>query len=62
MRKIKSYITISVPNDTTQEEIKDIRRQFKESEYAKDYVLNIIISGHENHIKNFGAFLAAWNK
>jgi hypothetical protein len=62
MAKGKSYITISMPNDTTQEEIKNIRRQFQESEYAKDYVLNIIISGHEDHIKNFGAFLTAWTK
>jgi hypothetical protein len=62
MAKRKNYITISVPNDTTQEEIKNIRRQFQESEYAKDYILNIIISGYEDHIKNFGAFLAAWTK
>ena len=62
MAKRKSYMTISVPNNTTQEEIKNIRRQFQESEYAKDYELNIIISGHEDHIKNLGAFLVAWNK
>lgn len=62
MVKRKNYITISVPNGTTQEEIKNIRLQFQASEYAKDYVLNIIISGHEDHIKNFGAFLTAWTK
>lgn len=62
MTKRKDYITISVPNDTTQEEIKKIRQQFKESEHAKDYILNIIISGHEDHIENIGAFLAAWTK
>ena len=62
MAKGKGYIAISVPNNTTQEEIKNIRHQFQESEYAKDYILNIIISGHEDHIKNLGAFLTAWNK
>lgn len=62
MAKRKSYITISVPNNTTQEEIKEVRKQFKESEYAKDYILNIIISGHEDHIANFGAFLVSWTK
>lgn len=48
MAKRKSYITISVPNNTTQEEIKNIRRQFQESEYAKDYRLNILVSGNED--------------
>jgi hypothetical protein len=62
MAKKKDYITISVPNNITQEEIKKIRQQFKEGEYAKDYILNIIISGYEDHIKNFGAFLMAWIK
>lgn len=56
----KGYITISVPNNTTYEDIKEIRKQFKESEYAKQYRLNIIISGCTDTVENFGAFLAAW--
>ena len=31
-------------------------------EKEKDYILNVIISGHEDHIANFGAFLVAWTK
>lgn len=58
----KTSITISVPNNTTQEEIKEIRQLFKESQYSKDHMLNIIVSGHEDHIENLGAFLMAWIK
>ena len=47
----KRIITIGVGNDTTQEEIKEIRKQFKESEYYKDYRLVIIVSGKDD-IKN----------
>ena len=44
----KKIITISIEKDITQDEIKEIRKQFKESEYYKDYRLNIIISGNED--------------
>ena len=56
----KGSMTILVPNNTTQDELKKIRHQFKQGEYAKDYRLNIIISGTDNHIENLGAFLKAW--
>jgi hypothetical protein len=46
--KGKGYITISVPNNTTQEDIKKIRYEFSQSEYAKDYKLNILVSGNED--------------
>lgn len=58
----KQFVTISVPNNTTQEEIQEIRQKFKESNYAKDYILNIIISGREDHIENFSTFLLSWIK
>ena len=56
----KGTITMSVPNDTTAEQIKEIREQFKQSEDAKNYRLNIIISGTADPIENLGAFLKAW--
>lgn len=44
----KGYITISVPNNTTKEEIEEIRKQFKENKYNQEYRLNILISGTED--------------
>lgn len=52
----KGTITISV--DTT-EEAKKIREKFKNSEYHKDYKLNILISGDEDMKKNLSDFLSA---
>lgn len=43
----KQSITISVPNNTTKEEIKEIRQLFNE-QYGIEYKLNILISGEEN--------------
>lgn len=62
MTEKKGSITISVPNDTTTEEIKNIRQEFNKSELAKEYRLNIIISGCAEPISNIGAFLASWVK
>ena len=59
---MKSNITISVPNDITTDEIKNIRQEFSKSEISKDYRLNIIISGHMEPISNLGAFLASYVK
>jgi hypothetical protein len=58
----KSNITISVPNDTTAEDIKNIRQEFNKSELSKEYKLNIIISGCAEPISNLGAFLASYAK
>ena len=62
MMNKKGNITISVPNDTTAEEIKNIRQEFNESELSKEYRLNIIISGCSEPTSNFGAFLASYTK
>ena len=59
---MKSSITISVPNSTTAEEIKNIRQEFNASELSKEYRLNIIISGCADPISNLGAFLASYVK
>lgn len=59
---MKSSITISVPNNTTAEEIKNIRQEFNASELSKEYRLNIIISGCADPISNLGAFLASYVK
>ena len=59
---MKGNITISVPNDTTSEEIKNIRKEFNESELSKEYRLNIIVSGHADLVSNLGAFLASYVK
>lgn len=48
----KGSITISVPSTITQEEIKEIRTQFKQSEQYNDYKLNILISGNEDLKEN----------
>jgi hypothetical protein len=58
----KGNITISVPNDTTAEDIKNIRQEFNKSELSKEYRLNIIISGCAEPIFNLGAFLASYAK
>lgn len=58
----KSNITISVPNDTTAEDIKNIRQEFNKSELSKEYRLNIIISGYAEPISSLGAFLASYAK
>lgn len=44
----KGSITISVPNDITLEEIKEIRKQFRNDELYKNYRLNILVSGEED--------------
>ena len=48
----KGIVTIFVDKNTSQDEIKNIRKEFKNDEY----VLNIIISGNndfKNDLKNF---------
>ena len=59
---MKSSITISVPNGTTVEEIKNIRQEFNTSELSKEYRLNVVISGCADPISNLGAFLASYVK
>ena len=58
----KNRITISVPGDITEEEIKSMRKEFNECELSKDYRLNIIISGCSDAVSNLGAVLAAYVK
>lgn len=53
----KGSITISVPSTTTQEEIKEIREQFKKNEAMNDYRLNILVSGNEDLKENLKNFL-----
>lgn len=53
----KRVITINIEKNITQDEIKEIRKQFKESEYYKDYILNIIVSGEEDIKDNLKDFL-----
>ena len=55
----KSSITISVPSTTTQEEIKEIREQFKQNKAMKGYRLNILISGNEKFQENLYNFVKA---
>lgn len=43
----KQTITISIPNNVTQEEIKEIRRMFND-QYGLNYKLNILIGGQED--------------
>jgi hypothetical protein len=43
----KQSITISVPNNITQDEIKEIRQLFNE-QHGSEYKLNILISGHQD--------------
>ena len=62
MTNKKGSITISVPNDITADEIKNIRQEFNNSELSKEYRLNIIASGCAETVLNFGAFLASYIK
>ena len=62
MMNKKGSITISVPNNTTEEDIKHIRQEFNKSDMSKEYRLNIIISGFQEPISNLGAFLASYVK
>jgi hypothetical protein len=43
----KQSITISVPNNITLEEIKEIRQLFNE-QHGDEYKLNILISGNQD--------------
>ena len=52
----KRIITVSA---ISTEEAKKIREEFKNSEYAKDYILNIHVSGNEDIKQNLGKFLSA---
>lgn len=50
----KQSITISVPNNITQDDIKEIRNIFKE-QYGRECKLNILVSGNQdmkNVLKN----------
>lgn len=62
MMNKKGNITISVPNNTTEEDIKHIRQEFNKSDMSKEYRLNIIISGCAEPISNIGSFLASYVK
>ena len=53
----KRIITIYVDNNTTQNEITDIRNEFKKSEYYKNYCLNVIVSGNGDIKKTLEKFL-----
>lgn len=55
----KQSITISVPNNITQEEIKEIRQLFKNNLKYKEFRLNIIVSGYHNFQQNLTEFLKA---
>ena len=44
----KGYITISVPNDITRDEVKEIRKQFQMNPVYQHYKLNILISGYND--------------
>ena len=46
--KKKANITISVPNTITQDEIKEIRKLFKNDPISEHYKLNILVSGNTN--------------
>lgn len=55
-------ITISVPNNTTEEDIKEIRKEYNKSELSKKYRLSIIINGDNDPVSNLGSFLSAYVK
>lgn len=61
MRKInnstKGVITISVNKDITKEEIKEIRKIFKEDQQYADYKLNIIVSSNGKFKENLKDFI-----
>lgn len=56
---MKGSITISVPNNITICDLKEIRQQFKKEKYSKEYKLNIVVSGSEDIKTNLSAFLTA---
>lgn len=43
----KGSITISVPNNITAKDLKEIRQQFKNTPESKYYRLNILVSGNK---------------
>lgn len=53
----KGIITISINKDVTPEEIKEIRRIFKEDKQYEDYKLNIIVSGSGKFKENLKDFI-----
>lgn len=53
----KGIITISINKDVTQEEIKEIRRIFKEDKQYENYKLNIIVSGSSKFKENLKDFI-----
>ena len=59
---MKGNITISVPNDISTIELKNIREEFNKNELSKEYKLNILISGYAEPISNLGVFLASYVK
>lgn len=52
----KRIITISAASP---EDANKIREEFKNSEYSKEYKLNILICGNENIKQNLSNFLSA---
>lgn len=55
----KGSITISVGCDTTNEEIKELRDLFKQSEEYKNYRLNVIKCGNNNFKEDLKNFIKA---
>lgn len=53
----KQSITISVPSNTTKEEIKEIRQLFQNDELSKSYKLHILVSGEAEMKSILGDFL-----
>lgn len=53
----KGVITITVDKNTTQEEIKYIRQNFKDNGLDKEHKLNIIISGQDDPKLTLSSFL-----
>ena len=55
----KGSITISVGDDTTDEEIQELRDLFKQNDEYKNYVLNIIKCGNNNFKEDLKNFIKA---
>ena len=53
----KTSITISIPNNVTQEEIMEIRQLFNANPLSKEYRLNILVSGKDDMKDTLGNFL-----
>ena len=53
----KQIITISIGNNTTEEEINEIREIFKQNEKHKNCTLNIIVCGRDNFKQNIKEFI-----